>query len=65
MNSADPREWKDDLKWFIDAHEPSHKDYRYYNDKGTDNNTLISQFIRFKKSKYHIVEEFLRNLYCK
>ena len=65
MNSAAPRKWKDDLKWFIDAHEPLHKDYHYYRNKGTDNNTLISQFIRLKNSKYRVVEEFLRNLYCK
>ena len=65
MNSVDPREWENDLKWFIDAHEPLHKDYHYYSDKDTDNNTLILQFTRLKNRKYRVVEEFLRNLYCK
>lgn len=56
-------EWKEDLKWFIDAHSPSNKNYDYYKDKPTDNKSTIRQFGYFKNKKYKIAEEFLLSLY--
>ena len=56
-------EWKEDLKWFIDSHSPSNKNYDYYKDKPTDNKSTIRQFGYFKNKKYKIAEEFLLSLY--
>ena len=56
-------EWKEDLKWFIDAHNPSNKHYYCYKGKPTDNKSIIRQFGYFQKKKYKIAEEFLLSLY--
>lgn len=64
LMSIASKKWADDLKWFIDAHNPHNKDYnKYYKDKPTDNKTVIKQFISFKKSKYGNTESFLYNIY--
>ena len=57
------RGWKNDLKWFIDAHNPNHEDYKYYQGKSTDNESVIKQFIFLKKEKYKNTEGFLRRTY--
>lgn len=64
MMSKINKKWLKELRWFIDAHYPSHNDYdKYYKDKPTDNDTVIRQFIGLKKGKYKITEEFLRSIY--
>ena len=55
--------WKTDLRWFIDAHSPNHKDHHYYRNKSTDNQTLINQFVGLKNGKYRLVERFLKKTY--
>lgn len=55
--------WEKDLKWFMDAHNPNHEDYKYYKDKSTNNESIIKQFIFLKKEKYKNTEPFLRKLY--
>lgn len=65
LMSSVNRKWEDDLRWFIDAHNPSNKDYHYYQDKPLDNVTLINQFLKFKQGKYRITESFLREHYAK
>lgn len=58
--------WENDLNWFIDAHNPNHKDYeKYYKDKPTDNDNVIKQFIKLKNGKYKNAEFFLRKTYLK
>jgi len=57
--------WEKDLKWFIDAHDPNHEDYKYYQGKSTDNESVIKQFIFLKKEKYKNTESFLRRTYLK
>lgn len=59
------KDWKKDLKWFIDAHNPNHEDYKYYEGKSRDNETVIKQFIFLKKEKYKNTEDFLRKTYLK
>lgn len=45
--------WQRDLKWFIDAHNPSNENYdKYYKDRSTDNQSVIKQFLGFKNGKY-------------
>lgn len=57
-------EWKKELKWFIDAHEPDHRDYsKYYKDKPIDNKTVVDQFLYLNKSKYSITKDLLYRLY--
>lgn len=63
LMSAINKKWVEDLRWFIDAHAPSHKDYRYYQYKPTDNNTLVNQFLKLKDGRYRIAETFLREHY--
>lgn len=63
LMSAINKKWVEDLRWFIDAHDPSHMDYRYYKDKPTDNNTLVNQFLNLKKGRYRTAETFLREQY--
>jgi hypothetical protein len=55
--------WEKDLKWFIDAHDPNHEDYKYYQGKSTDNESVIKQFIFLKNEKYKNTESFLRRTY--
>lgn len=55
--------WEKDLKWFIDAHNPSNKDYSCYRGKAVDNYSIIQQFVKFKKGIYRTAEQFLRNTY--
>ena len=55
--------WENDLKWYIDAHNPNHKDYSYYEGKPTDNGSVIKRFIHLKKEKYKITEGFLMRTY--
>lgn len=57
------KSWKKDLKWFIDAHDPSHQGYVYYKGKPTDNASIVKQFINLKKSKYNNTKFFLSKLY--
>lgn len=57
--------WEKDLKWFIDAHNPNHEDYKYYQGKPMDNESIIKQFIFLKKEKYKNTERFLRRTYLK
>ena len=57
--------WEKDLKWFIEAHNPYHEDYKYYEGKSTDNESVIKQFIFLKKEKYKNTESFLRKTYLK
>ena len=57
--------WENDLKWFIDAHNPNHEGYKYYQGKPTDNESVIKQFIFLKKEKYKNTESFLRRTYLK
>ena len=57
--------WEKDLKWFIDAHNPNHEDYKYYQGKPTDNESVIKQFIFLKREKYKNTESFLRRTYLK
>ena len=58
--------WENDLNWFIDAHDPNHKDYeKYYKNKPTDNDNVIKQFIKLKNGKYKNAENFLRKTYLK
>ncbi len=59
------KDWENDLKWFIVAHNPNHIDYKYYEDKPTDNESVIKQFIFLKKEKYKCTESFLRKTYLK
>lgn len=61
LSSIGEKEWKEDLKWFIDAHRPGQKGY--YEGKPTDINTIISQFTRFKNFKYKAAETILRKIY--
>lgn len=56
---------ENDLKWFIDAHDPNSEDYNYYEDKPTDNESVINQFLRLKTGKYKNTESFLRKTYLK
>lgn len=63
LMSGISKKWIEDLKWFIDAHNPSHKDYHFYEGKQTDNSTTVRQFINLKKGKYSIAELFLRKTY--
>lgn len=55
--------WKEDLRWFIDAHNPTHKGYKYYENKPTDNRTIVNQFLGFKKARYKRTEQILKSLY--
>ncbi len=56
--------WKADLKWFIDAHNPKHEDYdKYYKNKQTDNRTVINQFLFLKEKKYKKLEQILMSIY--
>ena len=58
------KDWKKDLKWFIESHDKSHKDYeRYWKGKPTDNESIIKQFIFLKKEEYKDCEVLLRKLY--
>ena len=58
------KDWKKDLKWFIESHDKFHKDYeRYWKGKPTDNESIIKQFIFFKKEEYKDCEVLLRKLY--
>lgn len=57
------KKWIEDLRWFIDAHNPSHKDHRYYQGKPTDNNTVVNQFLKLNQGRYRIAETFLREHY--
>lgn len=62
---SDIKGWDKDLKWFIDAHNPNHEDYKYYQGKSIDNESVIKQFIFLKKEKYKNTESFLRRTYLK
>ena len=55
--------WKEDLRWFIDAHNPTHKDYKYYENKSVDNRTIVNQFLRFKNERYKRTEQILKSIY--
>jgi hypothetical protein len=58
------KDWKKDLKWFIESHKISHKDYnKYWKDKPTDNESIIKQFIFFKEEIYKSSEDLLRRFY--
>ncbi|MBR4712075.1 MAG: hypothetical protein IKP27_00125 [Paludibacteraceae bacterium] len=57
--------WEKDLKWFIDAHNPNHEDYKYYQGKPNDNESIIKQFIFLKKERDKNAESFLRRTYLK
>lgn len=61
--SISGQKWIDDLKWFIDAHNPQNESYRFYAGKPIDNKTVIKQFISLKKNKYSNTEQFLRKTY--
>lgn len=64
LMSGIDKKWLEDLRWFIEAHNPSHKDYKkYYQDKQNDNESIIRQFIGLKDGKYKIVESFLLSTY--
>ena len=56
--------WKEDLRWFIDAHNPTHKDYKkYYENTPTDNRSIVNQFLRFKSERYKRTEQILKSIY--
>jgi hypothetical protein len=57
------KDWKKDLKWFIESHNKSHKDYKYWKDKPIDNESVIKQFIFLKKEIYKETEVLLKSLY--
>jgi hypothetical protein len=58
------KDWEKDLKWFIEAHNPKHKDYKkYYSDKPQNNETIINQFVHLKKDTYIKTESFLKKIY--
>lgn len=58
------KDWEKDLKWFIEAHNPKHKDYKkYYSDKPQNNETIINQFVHLKKDIYIKTENFLKKIY--
>ncbi|MDR2811148.1 MAG: hypothetical protein LBB84_11445, partial [Tannerellaceae bacterium] len=58
------KDWENDLRWFIESHGKSHKDYEtYWNDKSIDNESIIKQFISFKKGRYKDSENLLKRLY--
>ena len=58
------KDWEKDLKWFIEAHDPKHRDYiKYYSDKPKDNETIINQFVHLKKDTYIKTESFLKKIY--
>jgi len=58
------KDWKKDLKWFIDVHNPNHVDYeKYYKDKPKDNESVIKQFIFLKEGRYKNTESFLCKTY--
>jgi len=62
--SRSNKDWKKDLKWFIDSHNMSHKDYeKYWMGKPKDNESVIKQFIFFKKEIHKNSESVLRKLY--
>lgn len=61
---ANSKDWEKDLKWFIESHERSHKDYdKYWKGKPTDNESVIKQFIFLRKEKYKDSETLLRQIY--
>ena len=52
------------MEWFIISHNKNHKDYeKYWKEKATDNESIIKQFISFKKDLYKSSEGILRKLY--
>lgn len=58
------KDWEKDLKWFIEAHNPKHKDYKkYYRDKPQNNETIINQFVHLKNDIYIKTENFLKKIY--
>lgn len=62
--ASENKDWKEDLEWFIQSHNISHKDYeKYWKEKPTDNESIIKQFIFLKKELYKSSEELLRKLY--
>ena len=60
--SAAKKKWIEDLIWFIDAHKPD-SPMDNYKGKNTDNNTVIRQFIYFKKGIYSKTRDFLYRTY--
>lgn len=62
--SHQDKNWEKDLEWFIISHNKNHKDYeKYWKEKATDNESIIKQFISFKKDLYKSSEGILRKLY--
>ena len=55
------KDWKKDLKWFID--EYNNPDSQYYKGKSRENKEVIKKFIFLKKEKYKETEAFLLKLY--
>ena len=60
--TAAKKKWIEDLNWFIDAHKPD-SPVENYKGKNTDNNTVIRQFIYFKKGIYYKAKDFLYRTY--
>lgn len=56
------QKWIEDLKWFIEAHNPETTD-SYYKGKPVDNKTVINQFISLKKGIYRSTKDFLFKTY--
>lgn len=64
LASKAKKKWIEDLRWFIDAHQPESKDCeRYFKDKPLDNETIIRQFVRLKNGIYKRTEDWLRKTY--
>lgn len=64
MMSSIYKNWRNDLRWFIDAHNPSNKDHdKYPSYKSSDNATVINQFMSFHKGRYRAVGPFLNQVY--
>jgi len=55
--------WQEDLKWFIDSHNPEHSDYKYYSNKPTDNQSVIKQFVCLHDGRYAAAKDFLFKVY--
>ena len=55
-------DWQRDLKWFIEAHRPGSQ-YPHYQNKPTDNQSVIAQFEHLKDGKYKNSIPYLKKLY--
>jgi hypothetical protein len=64
--SAANEKWEEDLRWFIEVRNPAHPQHKkYYQDGPADNDTMVKQFLGFKKCRYKSTESVLFELYLK